>query len=92
MSGWMFLPVPAHPGSPGQRVVKRLCVCVLINQSSKISAVITTFSQFCDGTSPRRQVVDVFQQLHVVEQRDKCHEIRIRNFLTLTTASNLSVK
>jgi len=25
--GFTFL-VPAHPGSPGQRVVKRVCVCV----------------------------------------------------------------
>ena len=25
--GVIFL-VPAHPGSPGQRVVKRVCVCV----------------------------------------------------------------
>jgi len=24
VSGWMFLLVPAHPGSPGQRAVKRL--------------------------------------------------------------------
>jgi len=23
----MFLPVPAYPGSPGQKAVKRLCVC-----------------------------------------------------------------
>ena len=29
VSGWMFLLVPAHPGSPGQRAVKRSCVCVL---------------------------------------------------------------
>ena len=27
--GFTFL-VPAHPGSPGQRAVKRLCVCVLV--------------------------------------------------------------
>ena len=27
MSGWMFLLVLAHPGSPGQRAVKRSCVC-----------------------------------------------------------------
>ena len=27
--GSTFL-VPAHPGSPGQRAVKRVCVCVLI--------------------------------------------------------------
>jgi len=26
--GFTFL-VPAHPGSPGQRAVKRMCVCVL---------------------------------------------------------------
>ena len=28
VSGSMFLLVPAHPGRPGQRVVKRSCVCV----------------------------------------------------------------
>jgi len=26
----MFLLVPAHPGSPGQRAIKRLCVCVCV--------------------------------------------------------------
>jgi len=30
VSGWMFLLVPAHPGSPGQRAVKRSCVCVCL--------------------------------------------------------------
>ena len=29
--GFTFL-VPAHPGSPGKRAVKRVCVCVLIQQ------------------------------------------------------------
>jgi len=28
--GYTFL-VPAHPGSPGQRAIKRVCVCVIIN-------------------------------------------------------------
>jgi len=28
-NGFTFL-VPAHPGSPGQRAVKRVCVCVLL--------------------------------------------------------------
>jgi len=28
--GFTFL-VPAHPGSPGQRAVKRVCVCVYFN-------------------------------------------------------------
>jgi len=30
VSGRMFLLVLAHPGSPGQRAVKRLCVCVCV--------------------------------------------------------------
>ena len=34
VSGWMFLLVPAYPGSPGQKAVKRLCVCVYIVQDS----------------------------------------------------------
>ena len=29
--GFTFL-VPAHPGSPGQRAVKRMCVCVHVVQ------------------------------------------------------------
>ena len=29
--GFTFL-VPAHPGSPGKRAVKRVCVCVLLNK------------------------------------------------------------
>ena len=30
--GFTFL-VPAHPGSPGQGAVKRLCVCVCVSMS-----------------------------------------------------------
>jgi len=33
VSGWMFLLVPAYPGSPRQRAIKRLCVCVYINNA-----------------------------------------------------------
>ena len=35
--GFTFL-VPAHPGSPGQRAVKRVCVCVCVlhNFATKI--------------------------------------------------------
>jgi len=29
--GFTFL-VPAHPGSPGKRAVKRVCVCVIVYQ------------------------------------------------------------
>ena len=35
--GFTFL-VPAHPGSPGKRAVKRVCVCVYIaSENIKIS-------------------------------------------------------
>ena len=27
---WFTFLVPAHPGSPGQRVAKRVCVCVCV--------------------------------------------------------------
>jgi len=30
VSGCMFLLVPAYPGSPGPKAVKRLCVCVCV--------------------------------------------------------------
>jgi len=36
----MFLLVPAYPGSPGQKAIKRLCVCdsILVDESeSQIS-------------------------------------------------------
>jgi len=36
----MFLLVPAYPGSPGQKAVKRLCVCVCEFHSSNIVIVI----------------------------------------------------
>ena len=38
VSGWMFLVVPAYPGSPGQKAVKRLCVCVCVLPGTVISA------------------------------------------------------
>jgi len=39
--GFAFL-VPANPGSPGQRAVKRVCVCVCVACRFCISAFITT--------------------------------------------------
>jgi len=50
VAGFTFL-VPAHPGSPGQRAVKRVCVLlsvVLINMSiigHFNETVLTIFSQ-----------------------------------------------
>jgi len=34
MGGWVFLLVPAHPGSPGQRAVKRLLLLLVRWQES----------------------------------------------------------
>jgi len=39
--GFTFL-VLAHPGSPGQRAIKRVCVCVCVHAKS-----ISTFSSVC---------------------------------------------
>jgi len=38
--GLTFL-VPAHPGSPGQRAVKRACVCVRLSSIVKCKEIVT---------------------------------------------------
>lgn len=48
-----------------------------------------TFRQLSDRTSLCSQVVDLFQQFHVVQQRYESHEVRIRNQLCLATSCNL---
>jgi len=40
--GFTFL-VPAHPGSPGKRAVKRVCVCVCITIIIAIITVIVIY-------------------------------------------------
>ena len=37
--GFAFL-VPAHPGSPGQRAVKRVCVCVCVCVTKQYNLVL----------------------------------------------------
>jgi len=37
--GFNFL-VPAHPGSPGQRAVKRVCVCIYVSIAGVTSHAI----------------------------------------------------
>ena len=47
--GFTFL-VPAHPGSPGQRAVKRVCVCVCVcvlrmeNISKSLKLTFTSYN------------------------------------------------
>ena len=43
--GFTFL-VPAHPGSPGKRAVKRVCVCVYVNW---ITVVVELFQVYGAG-------------------------------------------
>ena len=41
--GFTFL-VPAHPGSPGKRAVKRVCVCTAINSTDSRDCLPTLLS------------------------------------------------
>ena len=51
VSGWMFLLIPAFPGSPRQKAVKRLCVCVLTKLPSFLFSLLKKWlnlaSVFC---------------------------------------------
>jgi len=42
--GLTFL-VPAHPGSPGKRAVKRVCVCVCVQLCEFVDIVTVSLSQ-----------------------------------------------
>ena len=39
--------VPAHPGSPGQRAVKRLCVCVCVRACMRARARLIVICKYC---------------------------------------------
>jgi len=52
--GFTFL-VPAHPGSPGQRAVKQVCVCVC--RSAQPMAAGVTLSVLCASVCLRLDVV-----------------------------------
>ena len=69
VSGWMFLLVPAHLGSPGKRAVKRLCVCVSQRRPSWLCSAVMhrTFSQFLLITETNLCVV-VHSRLHTRQQ------------------------
>jgi len=40
VGGWLFLLVPGHPGSPGQRAVKQLFLLLLLLQLSLLLAIV----------------------------------------------------
>ena len=51
VSGWMFLLVPAYPGRPVQRAVKRSCVCVFFLHSSN-DVVLESIGIAASASSP----------------------------------------
>jgi len=55
--GFTFL-VPAHPGSPGKRAIKRVCVCVCVTLSA-LSLLTVSLVSLLHAASP----------LHPNEQR-----------------------
>ena len=46
--------VPAHPGIPGQRAVKRVCVCVVYDRSTADSAVAAARKAGASSVDSRR--------------------------------------
>ena len=60
-TGFTFL-VPAHPDSPGQRAVKRVCVCVLVGSLAEYqlkSVIVSSIFEFSQkfGYSRFRTVI-----------------------------------
>ena len=55
-----FFMVPAHPGSPGQRAVKRACVCVCVYAYTSP----TTYSSQTDNLNNVNFTVSTFKHHH----------------------------
>ena len=45
----MFLLVPAYPGGPGQKAVKRLCVCVAVRAARRDARSVVCSVCLCVG-------------------------------------------
>jgi len=67
--GFTFL-VPAHPGSPGHRAIKRVCVCVLF-----LSAFYVLLRLFFNVLASRNVGINVTGNsiLMIILHRLKCH-------------------
>ena len=55
--GFVFL-LPAHPGSPGKRAVKRVCVCVCV---CVVLCFASELSRFSNGVKCLHSVCDWWQ-------------------------------
>ena len=56
----MFLLVPAYPGSPGQKAVKRLCVCVCVTCSASRLPKVMAGSSSNDFEAFNKQTDDAW--------------------------------
>ena len=74
--GLTFL-VPAHPGSPGKRAVKRVCVCVF-KRSSK-TLFIQCFMRVCCWVPVA--VADIHRQLWAPCCRHQCSAANVGSFM-----------
>jgi len=54
--GECFFLVPAYPGSPGQRAIKRLCVCYKIRSSAILLTTATAVTGNVSSNTSSHQV------------------------------------
>ena len=66
--GFTFL-VPAHPGSPGQRANKRVCVCVCMTHQ-KLTIVHYIAQGLPRSASDCNQIVAYSVQSHAIKRKD----------------------
>ena len=65
--------VPAHPGNPGQRAVKRVCVCVSVCVSECYSPSVTPSHAANDGVNTAHTTI------YVVECGTQKHSLLLQN-------------
>ena len=91
VSGCMFLLVPVDPGSPGQRAVKRVCVCVYrgANRGAfSVNAKRSVCLFFTSSFSQSRVSARVWTHLHLYLQ-GRLHVISIIINIDKTGADDL---
>jgi len=59
-TGFSFL-VPAHPGSPGQRAVKHVCVCVCVLLDTRCYIANLLFRHFVSHHHPASVINDQYK-------------------------------
>ena len=92
--GFTFL-VPAHPGSPGQRAVKHVCVCISTQQATEFIArvhLVVGFPVAQVGIEPVHHVGDVVvflvdgkHEAQKVDQTDSCIQTHTHTHSTSST-------